>query len=82
MLLYAKFVYFYKLEMTKHQAYFCNKNDKRIQIPHHRKHILYHVDRMDTVDRELIEVNYMHHKGHLNTFWIMLLYVKPYDTHN
>jgi len=77
MLLYAKFVYFYKLEMTKYQVYFHSASDKGIQIPHHRKHILHYVDRMDTVVREIIEVYYVTHNGHLNTFWIMVLYVKP-----
>jgi hypothetical protein len=82
MLSYAKFVRFCKLEITKYQAYFYKANDKEIQIPNHRKHILHYVDRMDTVGREIIEIYYVICKGHLNTFWIMVLYVKPYVTHN
>ena len=32
MLLYAKFVHFYKLEMTKYQVYFHSANDKEFKF--------------------------------------------------
>ena len=55
---------------------------KEFQFPHHRQHGVQYLDRMDTIAREVNEVHYVNHKGNLNTFWIIVLYVKPFDTHN
>lgn len=82
MLLYANFVRSYKRGRTNYQVNFHNANDKGIQFPHHRKHGLHFVDRMDTLATEITEVYYINHKGHINTFWIVVLYVKPCDTYN
>ena len=52
---------------------------------HVTKHSLHYADRMNTVATEIVEVYYVNLKGHLNTFWVMVLYVKllyvnPYRT--
>jgi len=42
------------------------QNDKRIQLPHHRKHILHYVDRTDIVAREKNQVYYVNNNNNNN----------------
>ena len=55
--------------------HFHNANGKRIQLPHHRKHSLQYVDRMDIVARETIEFYYVNNNN--NNIYLLQLGCHP-----